>query len=72
MNLDEALEVVIAQDHHERWRELCDESWPDHAAYRELVMRKARGESAAQKETEAAQLEPDEPRSCCGGISLPP
>lgn len=71
MTLKQALDIVIAQDHHERWRELCDESYPDHVAYRDLIMRKASGEQIpdiTQHLTEAAQQESGSPRLCCGQV----
>ena len=45
MNWELALTVVIALTRHERFRVLCSEAWPDHKAYRSLVIRLATGES---------------------------
>ena len=45
MNWELALTVVIALTKHERFRVLCSEAWPDHAAYRRLVIRLATGDS---------------------------
>ncbi len=38
-----ALESVLARTGHERFRQLCSESWPDHAGYRQLMVRMAGG-----------------------------
>ena len=44
MNWETALTVVIALTRHERYRVLCSDSWPDHEAYRALMIRMAQGE----------------------------
>ena len=46
MNWETALAVVIALTGHERYRVLCSDSWPDHEAYRALMVRMATGEPA--------------------------
>lgn len=41
MNWREALEIVVSRSGHERYRELCAEAHPEHAAHRERVVAKA-------------------------------
>jgi len=41
MNWKTALDLVVARTGHERFRVLCADAWPDHAAYRRLVLRMA-------------------------------
>jgi hypothetical protein len=41
MNWETALDLAVARTGHERFRVLCAPSWPDHAAYRQLVLRMA-------------------------------
>ncbi len=45
----EALEIVVARTGHVRYRELCDSSHPDHAAWRKRVLALVRGELAPQE-----------------------
>jgi hypothetical protein len=44
MDWTEALEMMVARTHHERYRMLCADSHPDHEAYRVLMIRLATGE----------------------------
>lgn len=46
MTWESALDNVVARTRHERFRVLCSEDWPDHKAYRELVIRMAAGEGS--------------------------
>jgi hypothetical protein len=44
MDWPEAIEVVIARTKHERYRELCDDTHPDHPAWRRRIIALATGE----------------------------
>jgi hypothetical protein len=44
VNIRQALEIVVARTGHVRYGELCEPSWPDFEAYRQLVMRLAEGD----------------------------
>jgi hypothetical protein len=54
MEWKEALEIEIARNKHERWRALCDDSHPDHAAHRRRVVDLATGKEFPSLATEAA------------------
>ncbi len=41
MTFDEALNIVVARTGHQRFRELCLDSYPDHVAWRSEVVRLA-------------------------------
>lgn len=45
MTYQEALETVVAQTGHERFRELCRDDHPDHQAWRAEMIRRAGGEA---------------------------
>ena|SRR5208283_5166075 len=38
MTWESSLEIVVARTQHERFRVVCSEAWPDHEAYRALVI----------------------------------
>src|SRR5208283_887509 len=38
MTWESSLETVVARTQHERFRVVCSEAWPDHEAYRALVI----------------------------------
>jgi hypothetical protein len=59
MTWNEALEIVAGRTGHARYRELCADDWPDHEAYRALVIRLAAGEALN-----------DEPDSATAGDKL--
>lgn len=46
MEWTEALDQVVARTRHERYRALCADAHPDHAAYRRLVIELATGTPA--------------------------
>lgn len=46
MTYQEALDTVVAQTGHERFRELCRDDHPDHAAWRAEMIRRAGGETS--------------------------
>lgn len=41
MMWEKALDLVVRRTGHDRYRELCDESYPQHAAWRDRVVLKA-------------------------------
>ena len=45
MSWETALKSVVANTGHERYRVLCSDAWPDHEAYRALMIQMAGGES---------------------------
>jgi hypothetical protein len=51
MSWELALTVVIAMTRHERYRVLCADDWPDHEAYRALMVRMANGEDAPSNQS---------------------
>jgi hypothetical protein len=44
MNWEQALDIVVSRTEHSRYRQLCEDSHPDHEAYRALVISQATGE----------------------------
>lgn len=57
MKWTEAIELVIARTAHERYRELCHESHPEHEQWREIVVRRAQDQSGLPPlRTQAANL----------------
>ena len=43
MSWEAALEIIVARTGHERFRVLCSDTWPDHAGYRQLMIRMSGG-----------------------------
>jgi hypothetical protein len=68
MNWPEALEIVAARPAHERFRELCADDWPDHAAYRVLVVQLALGkdEGGRMKDEDDKLRAFVQRHGCCG------
>lgn len=68
----EALEIMVARTKHERLRELCHESYPDHLAYRRLIVEQAGGDPLPRPvPVVREQLTPSPARvGCCGGDSI--
>jgi hypothetical protein len=59
--------MVVKQTGHEPFRELCADSWPDHAAYRVLVIRLATGEAPREEQAEDRELREYVAQHGCGG-----
>jgi hypothetical protein len=55
MTYIEALDMISNHSHIQRYRELCLDSYPDHEAYRELVIKIAKGEPLPGKQNRPLQ-----------------
>jgi hypothetical protein len=67
MTWEEALDLIVARTGHHRYRDLCADTWPDHAAYRALVIRLATGEPPAETQAEDKELRAYVTQHPCGG-----
>jgi hypothetical protein len=67
MTWEEALDLIVARTGHHRYRDLCADTWPDHAAYRALVIRLATGEPPAETQAEDKGLRAYVTQHPCGG-----
>jgi hypothetical protein len=67
MTWQEALEALAGDHHIERFRDLCADTWPDHLAYRALVIRLATGEPPAETAPEDKELRAYVTQHPCGG-----
>jgi hypothetical protein len=62
VELEEAIEIVVARTGHERFRSLCDPDHPDfNPAYASLVIAMATGEAASPKEGHPSPQQPPTP-----------
>lgn len=59
MDWQQALELIVARAGHARYRDLCDESHPDHTIWRARMIERATGEPAPPAATIAAPPRPD-------------
>jgi hypothetical protein len=73
MTWQESLEIMVSRTGHERYRELCAEEWPDHAAWRDLVIRQAQEPLPPAIDVDAQKKTPEPAVEwpCCGGVPLP-
>jgi hypothetical protein len=67
MTWAEALDALATHHHIERYRDLCAETWPDHAAYRALMIRLATGEPPPETQAEDKELRAYVTQHPCGG-----
>jgi hypothetical protein len=70
MTWSEALEIVVSQTTHERFRWLCSDDNPDagsRSGYRALVIRLATGEPPAETSAEDKELRAYVTQHPCGG-----